>query len=54
MVKEERPANDERSDQTVQDERTGEVDAKLIAVAVFAAELEVSGYGTLLTSATAG
>ena len=55
VMEEKRPANDGSSDQTVQHERAGEVGAEPVAVAVvFGAELEVSGYGTLLTFAAAG
>jgi hypothetical protein len=54
-MKEERPDNDDCSDQAVQQERAGEVDAEPVAVAVVvAAELKVSGYGTLLTASAAG
>ena len=41
-------ADDDRSDEAVQQKGTRKVDAELVAVAViFVAELEVRGYGTL-------
>ena len=49
MMEEDRGANDSSSDHHVQQERAGEVDTEPLAVVV-AAELEVSGYGTLLTA----
>jgi hypothetical protein len=53
-VEEKAPAKDDCGDDTVQDERTGEVAAKVVtAGVVFSIELGVSGYGTLLTSAAA-
>jgi hypothetical protein len=52
MTEEERGANDSSSDQDVQQERTSEVDTEPLAVVV-AAELEVSGYGILLTVSAA-
>jgi hypothetical protein len=53
MTEEECGANDSSSDQDVQQERAGEVDTEPLAVIV-AAELKVSGYGTLLTVSAAG
>jgi outer membrane protein OmpA-like peptidoglycan-associated protein len=45
-----RRAKDERGNEAVQQQRTRKVAAKIVAVGVVvAAELEVSGYGTLLT-----
>jgi hypothetical protein len=55
MMEEQRTGNDGTSDQTVQQERAGEVDAEPVAVNVVAvAELEVRCYGTLLTVSAAG
>jgi hypothetical protein len=48
-VEDKRPAKNERSDQTVQHQRSGEVRAEVIAGEVLSAEFEMSGYGTLLT-----
>ena len=43
-----RCADDDRSDQAVEQKRTRDVDAQLVAVAVvFGAELEVRSYGAL-------
>ena len=54
-AKEIRSAEDERSNDAVQQQRTREVAAEVvIAVVIVAAELEVSGYGTLLTFEWAG
>jgi hypothetical protein len=53
MTEEECGANDRSSNQDVQQERTGEVGAEPLVVVV-AAELKVSGYGTLLTVSAAG
>jgi hypothetical protein len=54
-VKEKCPANDDRSDQTVQNERAGEVGAEPVAFTeVVLVEFEVSGYGTLFTVSAAG
>ena len=48
-MQEDRPGNNSRSDQTVQNERAGEVDAEPVAAkVVFRAELEFCRYGTLL------
>jgi hypothetical protein len=54
MMKEQRPGNDRASDQTVQNERAGEVDAELVAAeVVFGAELKFCRYGNLLTVSAA-
>ena len=54
-MEEERPGNNGASDQAVQDDGAGEVDAEPVAVNVVAvAELEVRCYGTLLTVSAAG
>jgi hypothetical protein len=54
-VEEERPSNDDSGDKAVQQKRTGEVAAEVIAAeVVVSTEFEVSGYGTLLTFGSAG
>jgi hypothetical protein len=54
-VEEEGRTKDECGDERVQGDGTDKVAAEVLAVAVlFAAELEVRGYGALLTAATAG
>ncbi len=51
-MEEERPAHDDRSDQTVQDEGAREVGAEPVAVNVIVVvELEAGSYDTLLTAA---
>ena len=55
MMEEKRPGHNSSGYQAVQHKGAGEVDAEPVAAqVVFAAELEGSGYGTLLTSAAAG
>ena len=55
VVKEESPTDDEGRNHTVQHKRAGEIDAESFAVAVVVRfELEVCGYGTLLTVSTVG
>ena len=55
MMEEQRSGNDGRSDQTMQHEGAGEVDAESVAAeVVFGAELEVCCYGILLTVSAAG
>jgi hypothetical protein len=54
-VEEKRRADDDRSDEAVQQKRTAEVDPEPVAVTgVVVAELEVRGYDTLLTASMAG
>jgi hypothetical protein len=49
-VEEERPSNDDRGDDGVQQKRAGKVATEVIAgEVVVPTELEVSGYGRLLT-----
>jgi hypothetical protein len=54
-VEEERPSNDDPGNKAVQQKRAGEVAAEVIAgKVVVPTELEVSGYGRLLTFESAG
>jgi hypothetical protein len=54
VMQEDRPGNDRASDQTVQNERAGEVDAEPVAAeVVFRAKLEFCRYGTVLTVSAA-
>jgi hypothetical protein len=45
-VEDVRPAYDERGDEAVQQERTSEVAAQVVAAAVFIGKFESSGYDT--------
>jgi hypothetical protein len=54
-MKEHSPPNDDGSNNTMQHKRAGEVGTEPLTVAVvFVAEMEVSGYGNILTSEAAG
>jgi len=55
MVKEKCPAKDKGGDESVQEQRAGEIYAEPVAIRGFiTCVLELSGYGTLLTSRAAG